>query len=56
MMDLPTEDEWRRSASRESRRREIERGGNSTGKFKGVEEVEVVPRIVRVETDGFGRV
>lgn len=56
MMDEPTEEERRRSASRESRRAEIERGGSSAGKSKGIDGVEVVPRIVRVETDGFGRV
>ena len=56
MMDPPTEDERRRSASREFRRREIERVGSSAGKSEEFEEVEVVPRIVRVETDGFGRV
>lgn len=56
MMDEPTEEERRRSASRESRRAEIERGGKSAGKSKGAEDVEVIPRIVRVETDGFGRV
>ena len=56
MMDEPTEEERKRSASRESRRREIERGGSSAGNSKVAEGVEVVPRIVRVETDGFGRV
>ena len=55
MMDEPSEEERRRSASRESRRAEIERGGNSAGKLKITEGIEVVPRIVRVETDGFGR-
>lgn len=56
MMDEPTEEERRRSASRESRRAEIERGGSSAGNSKGVEGVEIIPRIVRVETDGFGRI
>ena len=55
MMDEPTKEERERSVSRESRRREIERGGSSAGSSKAVEGVEVVPRIVRVETDGFGR-
>ena len=56
MMDEPTEEERKRSVSRESRRREIERGGSSAGSSKAVEGVEVAPRIVRVETDGFEKV
>ena len=56
MMDEPTEEERKRSASRESRRREIERGGSNVANSKEVENVEAVPRIFRVETDGFGRV
>lgn len=47
-----------RSASRESRRVEIERGGcrDEGRRLQDIEGVQVVPRIFRVETDGFGRV
>lgn len=46
----------RRSASRESRRAEIEMSGRVTARGRAeIEGVEVVPRIVRVETDGWGK-
>lgn len=45
----------RRSASRENRRAEIEMGSRVTGKGRvEIEQVAVTPRIVRVETDGWG--
>lgn len=54
------EDRRRRSASRESRRVEIEmetRGKDrrEAERREELEGVEVVPRIMRVETDGWGR-
>lgn len=56
---METEEEQeqrRRSASRESRRAEIEMSGRVAARErKEIEGVEVVPRIVRVETDGWGK-
>lgn len=57
---METEEEQeqrRRSASRESRRAEIEMSGRvaTRGRTTEIEGVEVVPRIVRVETDGWGK-
>lgn len=49
-------EERRRSASRESRRAEIEMSGRVTARERAeIEGVEVQPRIVRVETDGWGK-
>lgn len=56
---LETEEEQerrRRSASRESRRAEIEMSGRVKAPGRAeIEGVEIVPRIARVETDGWGR-
>lgn len=56
---METEEEQeqrRRSASRESRRAEIEMSGRVAARGRAeVEGVEIAPRIVRVETDGWGR-
>lgn len=56
---METEEEQerrRRSASRESRRAEIEMSGRvKPGGKAEIEGVEVSPRIARVETDGWGR-
>lgn len=56
---METEEEQerrRRSASRESRRAEIEMSGRVTARPRmEVEGVETAPRIVRVETDGWGK-
>lgn len=56
MVTEEEQEERRRSASRESRRAEIEMSGRSSERSRAeMEGVEVVPRIVRVETDGWGR-
>ena len=60
MVTEEEQEERRRSASRESRRAEIEAEGRGSERERGrpraeIEGVEIVPRIVRVETDGWGR-
>lgn len=50
------QEERRRSASRESRRAEIEMSGRVKARERAeIEGVEVQPRIMRVESDGWGK-